>query len=433
MVEGLVRSAPFRLVCIGCGEEVPEDGSFLPAFGHDGCRRDGYVANLTTRLDLSGLKGCRYEDLISDRPGLWKYERLLPIHSQANQLSLGEGNTPLVHLERLGKELGATRLLVKNESQNPTWSHKDRLAAVAVSKARELGAKAITVSSTGNHAAATAAYSAKAGLPCIVFTMASVPPTMKVLMQAYGAIVVALNSAEERWELMRQGIERYGWFPTGNTTNPPVGSIFYGLEGYKTIAFELFEQLGGTLPDTVLVPTSYGDVIYGIWKGFEELRELGITLKVPRMVAVEPFGPLTRAVEDDLSFPPAVPSRPTPAFSTAAPASALQALEAIRRSGGTAVTITDDEAIMEDQLRLANTEGLYVEAASATSITAARTLLATGRMRADETVVCILTSTGLKDPSSTRTRLPEVPVLAAPHMDELRARVRTHYQVDLPE
>lgn len=432
MVDGRVVSAPYRIACIGCGQEV-EERAPAPVFGHDDCRADSYVSNLTTRFDLASLKGLSYDELLSERPGVWKYERLLPVRERANQLHLGEGNTPLLRLSKLGEELGLPALFAKNESQNPTWSQKDRLASVAVSKARELGATAITVSSTGNHAAATAAYAARAGLPCVVFTMASVPSTMKVLMQSYGAIVVALNSAEERWELMRQGIERHGWFPTGNTTNPPVGSVFYGLEGYKTIAFELYEQLGRAVPDVVIVPTSYGDVIYGIWKGFEELNDLGFAPSVPRMVAVEPFGPLARAVEDGLEFPATVASRATPAFSTAAPSSALQALEAVRRSGGTAVVVPDDGAIMRDQLRLAGTEGLYAEAASVTSVTAVRSLLATGHIDASETVVCLLTSTGLKDPQATEGQVPEVPILSAPDMDELRRQVRDRYQRELPE
>lgn len=431
-MDSVVGQASYRVVCIGCGQEVPETDR-VAAFGHEECRREGYVSNLTTEFDLAELAGATYDELLSDRPGLWKYEKLLPVAHRRNQLSIGEGGTSLVHLARTGERMGAANLYAKNESQNPTWSQKDRLAAVAVSKALELGAKAITVSSTGNHAAATAAYAARAGLPCIVFTVASVPETMKVLMQAYGAIVVAMNSAEERWALMRQGIEQHGWFPTGNTTNPPVGSVYYGLEGYKTIAFELYEQFGRKLPDVVLVPTSYGDIIYGIWKGFAELKALGITAAVPRMVAVEPLGPLTKAVEDELDFPSTVPSRATPSFSTAAPASTLQALYAIRESGGGAVTVLDDDAILRDQLQLAQSEGLYVEAASVTSITALPQLLASGAVKPHETVVALLTSTGLKDPQTTRTQLPEVPVLAKPDMGELRASVRKRYGLELPE
>ena len=118
-----------------------------------------------------------------------------------------------MHLERLGKRLGLPRLFAKDESRNPTWSYKDRLCAVAVSHAVATGARVITISSTGNHGASTAAYAARAGLPCVIFTLASVPETMKTLMQAYGAAVVACPTSESRWQLMREGIERLGWYP----------------------------------------------------------------------------------------------------------------------------------------------------------------------------------------------------------------------------
>src|SRR5207249_1441686 len=216
-------------------------------------------------------------------------------------------------------------LYAKDESQNPTWSYKDRLCATAVTHAVETGARVITISSTGDHGASTAAYAARAGLPCVIFTLASVPETMKTLMQAYGAAVVACPSSESRWDLMRQGIERFGWYPTSGFVTPPVGSNPWGVEGYKTIAYELAEDLGWTAPDVVA----------------------GVRLT--------------------------------------------------------------DEGVLEAQRALAREEGLYVEPSAAASLTAVIQLAARGALNAEQTIVVVLTSGGLKDPGASRAWLPPVP------------------------
>ena len=162
-----------------------------------------------------------------------------------------------MHLERLGSRLGLPRLFAKDESRNPTWSYKDRLCAVAVTHAVATGARVITISSTGNHGASTAAYAARAGLPCVIFTLASVPETMKTLMQAYGAAVVACPTSESRWTLMREGIERLGWYPTSGFVMPadrlePLSAS----RATRRIAYEIAEDLGWTAPDVVVVPSA---------------------------------------------------------------------------------------------------------------------------------------------------------------------------------
>ena len=224
------------------------------------------AASLSVKLDLGALHGLTPEALPATPRSLWRYRALMPV--TAEPVSLGEGATPLIHLDRLGRRLGFPRLYAKDESQNPTWSYKDRLCSVAVTHAVQTGAKVVTISSTGNHGASTAAYAARAGLPCVIFTLASVPDTMKTLMQAYGAAVVACATSEARWALMRQGIERFGWYPTSGFQAPPVGSNPYGVDGYKTIAYEIAEDLGWMAPDVVVVPSAYSDGLFGVWKGF---------------------------------------------------------------------------------------------------------------------------------------------------------------------
>src|SRR5262249_17962184 len=166
------------------------------------CREQGVSVNLTVALDLGPLAGASLGALGGEGRGLWRFRDLLPVDGAA-PVTLGEGGTPLVHLARIGRRLGVPRLYAKDESQNPTWSYKDRLCSVAVTHAVESGARAVVISSTGNHGASTAAYAARAGLPCVIFTLASVPDTMKTLMQAYGAAVVACPTSESRWALMR--------------------------------------------------------------------------------------------------------------------------------------------------------------------------------------------------------------------------------------
>jgi threonine synthase len=180
----------------------------------------------------------------------------------------------------------------------------------------------------------------RAGLPCVIFTLASVPEPMKTLMQAYGAAVVACPTPESRWALMRQGVERLGWYPTSGFALPPVGSNPWGIEGYKTIAYEIAQDLDWTAPAVVSVPSDYSDGLYGIWKGWTELRALGLVEHRPRMVAAEPFGPLAHALVRGLEAPEAVAARsPSVAFSIASPYGTWQGLAALRESGGAGVAL----------------------------------------------------------------------------------------------
>src|SRR5689334_15131033 len=310
------------LSCPRCRARFDEPRLFT---GCPRCRADGVAVNLSVEYDLSPLAGITPDAFRASGRGLWRFGALLPARG-ARPVSLGEGSTPLVHLERLGRRLGLPRLFAKNESQNPTWSYKDRLCTAALTHAVQSGARVITISSTGNHGASTAAYAARAGLPCVIFTLASVPDTMKTLMQSYGAAVVACATSERRWTLMREGIEREGWYPTSGWVVPPIGSNPFGIEGYKTIAYEIAEDLGWTAPDVVAVPSCYSDGLFGIWKGWVELERLGLVKTRPRMLAAEPFGPLAHALERGLETPEKVPATSSVAFSIASPYGTYQGL-----------------------------------------------------------------------------------------------------------
>jgi len=390
------------------------------------CREQGAAVNLTVKLDLAPLMGLGPDQLAPrDGPrGLWRWSALMPVRTD-RPVTLGEGATPLIHLERLGRRLGLGRLYAKDESQNPTWSYKDRLCAVAVTHAVESGARVVTIASTGNHGASTAAYAARAGLACVIFTLASVPETMKTLMQAYGAAVVACPTPESRWRLMRQGVERLGWYPTSGFSVPPIGSNPYGIEGYKTLAYEIAEDLSWQAPDWVVVPSAYSDGLSGIAKGMTELHTLGLIKTVPRMAAAEPFGPLAHALERGLEAPEPVEGGDSVAFSIASRYGTYQGLAALRASRGIGVRITD-EGVFEAQRALAREEGLFVEPSSAAALTAVLQLHARRALDPDEVAVVVLTSGGLKDPRASRAWLPAVP--AAPDdFAAVLAVLREHY------
>jgi threonine synthase len=411
-----------RLECIRCGTSYGEDAAF------DGCPKcaaDGAPANLAPAYELTPGDGSGNRSVPRDdaQPGLFRYRALLPLAPDDEAVSLGEGGTPLLRLRHAGERLGLRALWLKDESRNPTWSYKDRLAAVAVSKAKARGADTIVVATTGNHGAAVAAYAAAAGLRCVALTLTSVPATMRTLMQAYGASVVAFEQPTDRWTVMAQAVAERGWVPMSGFMNPPIGSNPFGVDGYKTIAYELVEQLG-RVPDVVVVPTAYADGLAGIHRGFHELRTLGVVPDLPRLVAAETFGPYARALAEGGDTTGLVPARPSVAFSIATPVGTYQGIDALRAGKGDAVAVPEDEGIMAMQLTLAASEGLYLEASSVVPLLAAQRLAEQGGIGPDELVVTIGTSTGLKDVGATAARLP-APAVARPTLASLDEALAT--------
>jgi threonine synthase len=397
------------LVCVRCGERYR-----LDAWAEDCARCHAEApANLTVRYATEPPALTR-EAIAKGPRSLWRWAEALPVDA-VDAVSLGEGSTPLLDTPRLARELGVARLHVKDESRNPTWSFKDRLATVAISSARRLGARVIASSSSGNAGAAVAAYAARAGLPCIVFTFTAAAGPMVTQMRAYGAMVLAVRDKTDRWKLLDAGVRRLGWFPTSPFFAPAVGSNPFGIEGYKTLAYEIAEALDWNVPDWCVLPVCYGDALYGMWKGFDELRRLGWIARVPRLVAAEVYGSLGAALADGGDALPDMPSaHATVAASIGATRSTFQALAALRASGGTARSVAND-ALLAWQRALA-CEGLYVEPSSAAPLEAIRQLRAEGRIRTTDSVVVVATAGGLKDPDVTARALGDVPVVA-PSLD----------------
>ena len=411
---------PVGLACVRCGAVYP-----VTRYAFDCERCHGTApANLTVTYAPAALAEASRDAWAAGPPTLWRYAALLPVEAR-DAVSLHEGLTPLVPAARLGDELGA-RLFVKDESRNPTWSFKDRLATVVISAARRLGARVIASSSSGNAGAAVAAYAARAGLPCVVFTFEGTAGPMVTQMRAYGAMVLAVRDKADRWKLLEAGVRRLGWFPTSPFFAPVVGSNPLGVEGYKTLAYEVAEQLGWRAPDWCALPVCYGDALYGMWKGFDELARLGWIDRRPRMVAAEIYGSLTATLAaggDALVDAPR--THDTLAVSIGATRATYQALAALRASGGTAVQVPDDD-LLHWQVRLAAVEGLYAEPSSVASLAALRRLRETGVIGAGQTVVAVVTAGGLKDPATTARRQGEVP-LVPPELDAALDALKSVY------
>lgn len=411
------------LACPRCGARFPVG----PRFG--GCPRCEIPVNLVPAYDEAARPSFRVEALRDRPPTMWRYAELLPVDA-AEAVTLNEGMTPLTALPRYGARLGVPRLHVKDESRNPTWSFKDRLAAVAVSLAGRLGARVIGCSSSGNAGAAAAAYAARAGLPCVALSFAGAAGAMLTQMRAYGALVVATREKADRWTLLRQGVEKLGWYPTTPYFGPPVGSNAFGVEGYKTLAFEVAEQLGWRAPEWCVLPVAYGDALAGMWRGFQELARLGLTKGTPRMVASEIHGSLAEALRTGAESVPAVTAdHASLASSIGVLQSTWQALNALRQSRGLAHRVGDAD-LLAVQAELAAAEGVYAEPSSVAPLVTVRELRRQGVIRETDTVVTLMTATGLKDPDATSGRAGPVPVVGG-RLEEFLDAVRAVYGVTL--
>ncbi len=383
------------LECVRCGTVYP------PNHYAEDCPQCRAVApsNLTVAYDATVRKQRAKPDHHAGH-GLWRYGDVLPV-ARADAVTLGEGGSPLHRLQKTGGMLNLTHIFGKDETRNPTWSFKDRLACLAVSVAKKMGARVIVSSSTGNAGASAAAYAAKAGLRCVVFTTKGAVGPLMTQMRVYGATVVAVENKADRWTLMKHAVREYGWFPTSPFFAPVVGSNPYGIEGYKTLAYEIAEQMDWQVPDCCVLPVCYGDALLGMWRGFQDMQAFGWTDRSPRMIASEVYGSLSAALQNGGDVLPDMPAKhDTVAKSTSATRSTFQALSVIRQSGGTATVVGNDD-IMRWQQKLAREEGLYVEPASAGTMATIEQLRNSGQITSSDKVVALLTASGLKDAAAT--------------------------------
>jgi threonine synthase len=330
--------------------------------------------------------------------GVWRFQEALPPVPSGYRVSMGEGSTPLIPLERLGRSIGVPRLYAKLEGLNPTGSFKDRGMAVGVSVALLAGAKVVVAASTGNTAASLAAYARRAGLEPLVVVPAGRVASGKLLQAlAYGAYIVEVEAGfDEALEAVIEVVEREPRLYPLNSFNP------WRLEGQKTLAYEVVEQLGDA-PDWVVVPVGNAGNIAAIWKGFKELLEAGEASRAPRMAGVQAEGaaPLAKAWMKGLREPLWVenPETVATAIRIGKPVNWVKAMRAVQDSRGVFTVVTDEE-ILKAMMDLARLEGVVVEPASAAAVAGLTKLAREGLVARDETVVVVLTGHGLKDPGA---------------------------------
>lgn len=373
--------------CIRCGARFSREDVVYT------CRKcDGL---LDIKYDYSEIGA---EQVVkAEGEGVWKYRVLLPFDEQETKpITINEGNTPLYRCDRLAKSIGIDDLWVKHEGLNPSGSFKDRGMTVGVTKAVELGVKGVACASTGNTSASLAIFAAKAGIPCYVLLPKGKVALGKVAQALmHGAKVFSLKgNFDDALRVVRVLCEEEKLYLL-NSVNP------YRLEGQKTIAFEVAEKLDWEVPDRVILPVGNAGNISAIFKGFSELKTLGITDDIPKMTGIQAEGakPIVDAFKEGKAeiIPEDKPETIASAIRIGNPVNAAKALHAIRSSGGVAESVTDDE-ITEAQLMLARLEGIGVEPASAASIAGLRKLVAMGEIERDERIVCITTGHLLKDP-----------------------------------
>ncbi len=364
---------------------------------------------LWVRYDLKKVGAAvRPGDLASRPSSLWRYRELLPLPREAEPVSLGEGITPLLPCPRLGRELGLSRLVIKDEAQLPTGSFKSRGMAMAVSMARHFGLKRLAVPTAGNAGGALAAYGARAGMEVYIFMPEDTPRINQMEAYLCGARVFLVNGLiTDCGRLVREGTERMGWFDMSTLKEP------YRLEGKKTMGLELAEQGQWTLPDVILYPTGGGTGLIGMWKAFQELRELGWLKgdRMPRLVSCQSDGcaPIVRAFEAGARFAEPFANAHTVASGLRVPAAVgdFMMLDAIRASGGCAIAGREDHIVPWMQ-RVASGEGIAICPETAVCFDCLEQLRASGQVKESDHVVVFNTGAAQKYPEAVPLDLPRI-------------------------
>jgi threonine synthase len=392
--------------CLACKEC---DASY-PEAAHMMCER--CFGPLEVRYDYAGLRKAVDRRSIEAGPrSLWRYRELLPVEGEP-AAGLRSGFTPLVRAERLARELGVRELYVKDDSANlPTFSYKDRVVAVAVTRARELGFDTVACASTGNLAHAVAAHAACAGLHAVVLIPHDLEQAKVTSSLVFGAQMVKVRgSYDDVNRLCTQVADLSGWAIVNVNLRP------YYTEGAKTHGFEIAEQLGWRLPHHTVVPVAGGTILPKVWKAYRELVTLGLVEDTGAQLhaaQAEGCDPVVRAiVAGEDAFRPQKPATIAKSIAIGNPADGYYAIRAVRESGGFAASASDRQ-ILEAVELLARTEGIFTEPAGGTTLAAAMALIASGRIPRDESICVSITGNGLKTIEAQAGRLPDVPVIDA--------------------
>lgn len=403
-----------KLRCMKCGAEYePSDVRYVcPACGNDGV--------LEVLYDYDSIRRTFTRESLERNPdhSMWRYLPLLPIGQAPASLTLQIGWTPLYASRRLGQELGLNNVWFKDDGRNPTASLKDRASAIAIAKAEELGEHVLTAATTGNAGSSLAGLAANAGFEAYIFAPAAAPAGKIAQLQVFGSHLFLVDgNYDQAFDLCMEATERFGWYNRNTAFNP------YMVEGKKTVALEIAEQLHFDAPDKIIVPVGDGCIISGVAKGFRDLLALGFIDHMPQLIAVQAEGcaPIARAVQsgkpveylDD-------PSSCADSIVAGIPRNHLMAVRDIKDSGGLAITVSDDEIISAIGL-LGRNEGIFAEPAAAASVAALRKL-AGSVLRADDRIVVLITGNGLKDIQNA-LKVKGTSITIPPHIDAVQQAV----------
>ena len=345
-----------------------------------------------------------------EKPGIFRFSSVLPVEDVRPAESMGEGGTPLIPSVAVGPENGLEQAFFKLESLNPSGSFKDRALAVAMNCAARFGLKKMIIASSGNAAASAAAYAARSGAELTAVVPESTPENKIGQILCHGGRVVKVPGNYSRsYAVCREMAEKYGWFDLTTTFINP-----YAREGYKTIGYEIFEQLGRRTPDAVVLPTGAGPILAAVYQAFAELGRMGLAERMPKLICVQAknCGPIASAfLRNAARVEPCADPKPTLASGIndslmGYAGDGDYTLDCIRRSGGTAVLL-DEEEIRQSVFRLAE-EGVYAEPAGAVSAAAMARLAESGFLRKSDTVVGVVTGHGLKNPLAREAKIPAV-------------------------
>jgi threonine synthase len=391
------------LTCKECGTAYP----VTPRMICDEC-----FGPVEVSYDYAAMRGVVTRARIEAGPrSLWRYRDLLPIEGEP-RAGLRSGFTPLVRAERLGKELGVRELWLKDDSANyPTFSYKDRVVAVAVTRAIEFGFTTVGCASTGNLAHAVSAHAAAAGLEAVIFIPHDLESGKVVATQVFGPRLVKIRgNYDDVNRLCTEIADEYGWAIVNVNLRP------YYTEGAKTHGFEIAEQLGWKLPRHTVIPVAGGTILPKVWKAYREFVDLGLVADDgPRIHAAQAAGcdPVSRAIVSGSDvFEPQKPHTIAKSIAIGNPADGPYAIRVVRESGGHAASASDDEILAAIE-RLARSEGIFTEPAGGTTLACAIKLIESGRIPKDESVCVSITGNGLKTIEAQQGRLAEAPVIEA--------------------
>jgi threonine synthase len=367
--------------CLRCDARFERRDLFT---GCPRCAADGHASNVTG--DYGAAPPLEADPHAS---GIYRWGAALPY---LGGVTLGEANTPLVALPRLAQALQLSSLELKNEAGNPTGSHKDRMSALAISRALETEAKRVVLASSGNAGVSAACYAAAAGLPCDVATFQGVAPATEQILRATGARVFQFATGMERWKFVQQQVRSPGVYPLTNYVVPAVGSQPFGVEGYRTIAYELHAQCA-PMPQHIVVPCARGDLLSGLANGLRVLQTAGRIDRLPRLWAVEPFARLSAAL-DGADYRSTFDGQ-TAQLSIGGHTITWQALQALHVSAGGAVVV-DDTAAWQAWHELGE-NGWPAELCAAAPLAAVRQLMQRGEIVAGSHVLMVLTARADRD------------------------------------